>query len=217
MMVHGRLILDFTSARGPMIGLHGVGPARPLGGPGTSGLGAMPVGGVSGTSRRPARPAPDTGANAAPPSSPAAIGELRRLSGLTWDRLAGLFGVDRRSLHFWASGKPMNAGNEERLHRLLGVLRRIDRGSAAANRAALLDADADDELPLDLLARGEYDEAVARLGAGKGRRVVHASPSVAERARRAPRPPEELVEALHDRVHPPSGRLVSATTVGRRK
>ena len=33
-----------------------------------------------------------------------AIGELRRLSGLTWDQLARLFNVSRRSLHFWASG-----------------------------------------------------------------------------------------------------------------
>ena len=37
----------------------------------------------------------------------AAIGELRRLSGLTWDQLARIFSVSRRSLHFWASGKPM--------------------------------------------------------------------------------------------------------------
>ena len=39
--------------------------------------------------------------------SGAAIGELRRLSGLTWDQLARLFNLSRRSLHFWASGKPM--------------------------------------------------------------------------------------------------------------
>ena len=31
-----------------------------------------------------------------------AIAELRCLSGLTWDQLARLFNVSRRSLHFWA-------------------------------------------------------------------------------------------------------------------
>lgn len=163
---------------------------------------------------RPAGPAPEASAAAAPPSPPAAFGELRRLSGLTWDQLAGLFEVDRRSLHFWASGKPMNACEEEKLHGLLGVLRTIDRGSAAANRAALLGEGESGDPPFDLLVRGEYDAVAARLGAGKGRRVVHASPSAAEMARRAPRPPGELVGALQDRIHPASGRLLSATSLG---
>ena len=58
----------------------------------------------------------------------AVIGELRRLSGLTWDQLARLLGVSRRSVHFWASGKPMAQSNEEHLRRLLAVVRKVDRG-----------------------------------------------------------------------------------------
>lgn len=67
-----------------------------------------------------------------------AIAELRRRSGLTWDQLARLFNVSRRALHFWASGKPMTPSNEEHLQRVLSALRKIDRGSASANRSILL-------------------------------------------------------------------------------
>ena len=42
-------------------------------------------------------------------STGTSIMELRRLSGLTTDQLARIFNVDRRSLHFWASGKRLNA------------------------------------------------------------------------------------------------------------
>ena len=68
--------------------------------------------------------------------SAAAIAELRRLCGFTWDQLARLFNVSRRSLHFWASGKAMSPANEEHLQRVLSVLRRIDRGSACERVAS---------------------------------------------------------------------------------
>ena len=36
------------------------------------------------------------------------IFELRRLTGFTWDELALLLSVTRRSLHLWANGGPIN-------------------------------------------------------------------------------------------------------------
>lgn len=140
----------------------------------------------------------------------ASIAELRRLSGLSWDQLAHLFGVSRRSLHFWASGKAMAPSNEEHLQRMLAALRQIDRGSASANRSALLDAQAEGELPLDLLAGGQYQRVVELLGAGLARRLNPPKLSAAATAARAPRPPEELVGALQDRIHPTSGRLAGS-------
>lgn len=139
----------------------------------------------------------------------AAIGELRRRSGLTWDQLARLFGVSRRSLHFWASGKPMAAGNEEHLHRLLDVIRKIDRGSASANRKVLLTAHEDGGLPFDSLVAQDYEQVVLMLGPAMERAR---SPKISDEARaaRAPRPPEELVGAFQDRIHPTSGRLLKA-------
>ena len=149
----------------------------------------------------------------------AAIGELRRLSGFTWDQLARIFNVSRRSLHFWASGKPMAPSNEEHLQRLLSVVRKIDRGSASANRAALLGVREDGSLPFDLLAAGDYERVLSQLGQGKARRAAPPKLSEEARAARAPRPPDELVGALQDRIHPTSGRLraAKAIAVSRRK
>jgi DNA-binding transcriptional regulator YiaG len=143
----------------------------------------------------------------------AAIGELRRLSGLTWDQLARMFSVSRRSLHFWASGKPMAPSNEEHLQRVLAVFRKIDRGAASANRAALLGVREDASIPFDLLVNGDYERALALLAPGDGRRASPPKLSEEARAARAPRPPEELVGALQDRIHPTSGRLLAAKPI----
>jgi len=139
-------------------------------------------------------------------STSSAIMELRRLSGLTWEQLASLFNVARRSLHFWASGKPVNAPNEERLRRVLAVVRKADRGFAAKNRAMLLE-DRDGVVPFDLLARGENETFIELVGTGPGRREVKLAPLSPEALEaRRPQPPEELVGALQDRVHVDVGR-----------
>lgn len=133
----------------------------------------------------------------------AAVHELRRLSGLTWDQLARLFGVDRRSLHHWGSGQPLSRKNEERLHRLLTVIRYIDRGAADLNRQALLQPTANNALPFDLLVQGKDQEVKAILGQGPGRRIIQRKPLSPE-ARAARYPvftPEELVDARHEPVH----------------
>jgi len=152
-------------------------------------------------------------------SAGAAIGELRRLSGLTWEQLARMLGVSRRSLHFWASGKPMTPSHEERLHRVLSLLKRGDRGSAGANRAALFAGGENGVLPFDLVVAEDYTRAWSLLNeAGVARAPTPTSPTTA-REKRTPRPPEELVGALQERVHPASGRLRAAKviTVVRRK
>lgn len=142
-----------------------------------------------------------------------AVSELRRLSGLTWEHLAQLFGVTRRSVHFWASGKPLNAENEAHLLQALDVIRFADRGDAHSNRSALLTVH-DRVSALDLLAQKRFDDARARLGAGPGRRrMVLGELSPEGKAARAPLPPEVLIDALQDRVHPSSGRLLASKPV----
>jgi hypothetical protein len=143
----------------------------------------------------------------------AAIAELRRLTGFTWDQLARLFKVSRHSVHFWASGKPMNHSNEEHLQRLLAVVRKIDRGSASTNRTALLAVHEDGSSPFDLLAAEQYERVVALLGPGEARRIQTPKLSPEAMASRAPPPPEVLVEALQDRIHPASGRLLAVKPV----
>ncbi|MEN8260005.1 MAG: helix-turn-helix transcriptional regulator [Pseudomonadota bacterium] len=143
-----------------------------------------------------------------------AIAELRRRSGLTWDQLARLFGVARRSVHFWASGKAMNAANEERLARMLAVVRYIDRGNAQATRAALMTAMSDGVIPFDLLAKDQFDKVMERLGACPQRSMPVLGPlSAAARATRMPPPPDERVGALHESVHHEVGKSRVARTV----
>lgn len=142
-----------------------------------------------------------------------AVGELRRISGLTWDQLGQLFEVSRRSVHFWASGKAMSAGNLARLMRLLDVVRVCDRGDARSNRAALFQRTAG-KSPFDLLVAQRFDEAQALLGSGRGRPKVASVPLDAESRRaRTPPPPADLVDARHDRVHRDIGRGRAANTV----
>ena len=147
-----------------------------------------------------------------PQTTGSPIMELRRLTGFTWDQLARLFGVARRSLHFWASGKPLNAANEERLGRLLAAIRLIDRGSSSKNRALLL-RDHRGAIPFDLLTEERFDEAVELVGQGPGRRMTprrELSPE-AQEVRRPP-PPEQLVGALQDRAHREVGKARPART-----
>jgi hypothetical protein len=152
-----------------------------------------------------------------PHDTVSAIFELRLLTGLTWDQLARLFRVARRSLHFWASGKALNAANEEQLYRTLAAIRAIDRGGASENRT-LLFQEHQGQIPFDLLAAGRYDELVALVGSGPGRaqrRMAPLSPDA--QAARAPLPPEVLANALQDTVHRGVGRGRATRTVKARR
>lgn len=142
-----------------------------------------------------------------------AISDLRQISGLTWEQLGELFGVSRRSVHFWTSGKPLNAQNEQRLMQILGVIRFADRGDARATRAALFEV-RDGTTAFALLREGLLEEARAILGAGPGRlKPALTELSAAAKAAREPLPPEELVDARHDRVHRETGQSRAARTV----
>jgi len=142
-----------------------------------------------------------------------AIAELRRLSGLSWEQLSTAFATSRRALHFWASGKPMKPANEERLHRVLTTLRRIDRGTSAANRSALLAADETTKRPLDLLAEQRYDEIISQLGLGTGRPAGPNRNLTSLAERRQPPSPETLMAANETATAPTSGHLLGATPI----
>lgn len=147
-----------------------------------------------------------------------ALLELRRLSGLTWAELARLFGVSRRSLHFWASGTRLSAGNEEKLYRLLAVIRKVDRGTAQKNRLVLLTPDDHGDLPLDLLRAGEYQKVARRLAPAVPTKRPSPSPLSPEaRKARAPAPPEVLAGALPGKVHRDTGKARPVLRIRRAK
>jgi transcriptional regulator with XRE-family HTH domain len=131
-----------------------------------------------------------------------AIAELRLLTGFTWDQVARLFSVSRRSVHLWASGEMMSSDNEEHLHRMLGVIGKANRGHAAGNRAALLSSAPDSNLCVfDMLIAGDYEGASRALGvsmdssAATGRQFA---PSSTELSERAPPSPDVLLVARQD-------------------
>lgn len=214
--VNSPLLVESTSAAGAMPALRQVREPVLVGimlvGLGTSSAHTLPEEPLRQTS--PSVDQTTAGASAAPatPTS-TAIAELRRIAGLTWDQLARLFQVSRRSVHFWASGKPMAPTNEEHLQRVLAVVRKIDRGSVGANRTVLLGACQDGSIPFDLLIARDYDRVLTLLGRGKARRASLPKLSQEARAARTPRPPEELVDALQDGIHPTSGRLLTARPI----
>lgn len=138
-------------------------------------------------------------------STAEAILEIRRRSGLTWEELGDLFGVSRRSIHHWASGRSVSARHDRMIRRILVIVRHLDRGNQIGARARLLALDdATVVSTFDLLKQGRFDEAAARLGVvsvPENRRLP-----LSRRAQDARRPqaPTSLLEADQDRPDIPA-------------
>lgn len=147
-----------------------------------------------------------------------AVAELRRLSGLTWEQLADLLQVSRRAVHFWATDKQMHPTNQERVHRMLAAIRRVDRGAPKANRTLLFAAQTDGVIPYDLLRVGEFEAAIERMGDGPGpRREPHSAPSSLAKDSRRPMPPADLLDALQDTIHVEKERVRRTRTIRRKR
>ena len=146
----------------------------------------------------------------------AAVLEIRRLSGLTWEQIGDLFDVSRRSVHHWANGKPPSARHERHIRQTVAGLRRLDAGSQAANHDRLLTVDVTGRSLFDLLAERRFDDVAGLVGisAGAERRRT----ALSEQAREARRPsaPALLLDALQEGVDIPAtnarvARAVKAT------
>ena len=72
--------------------------------------------------------------------SGAAVRKLHDRSGLTWEQIAALFAVSRRSVHHWVAGGVMNGPNAERLRKLTEEISLIP-GEPSAVRLKLLTPD----------------------------------------------------------------------------
>lgn len=92
-----------------------------------------------------------------------ALIEIRRLSEVTWAQLAQLMGVDRRSVHSWATGGRLSSGREERLYKLLAAARENAHGGADATRRALFA-----EMTPDLAASSQQERrSIKAVGISK--------------------------------------------------
>lgn len=147
-------------------------------------------------------------------STQQAVNELRKLSGLTWEQLAILFNVSRRSVHFWASGEPLSSANEEKLNRTLDAVTYISRGSASSNRSLLMGIADDGKSYLELLATGEFGRVKSILGAGNApKQPTLGRLSQAAEMARMPQKPADLVDAIQDSIHREVGKSRAAKSV----
>ena len=151
-----------------------------------------------------------------PESTGEAVLEIRRRSGLTWEELGDLFNVTRRSVHHWASGKPVSAMHERMIRRVLAAIRRLDQGSISTGsvhrrrlcfwtRVQLLAVD--DTLgasALKLLKEGRFDEAIARVEGVQAPEYRHIPLSRMAQNTRRPPTPALLLEADQDRPDVPA-------------
>ena len=138
-------------------------------------------------------------------STAEAILEIRRRSGLTWEEMGDLFDVSRRSIHHWASGKPVSTRRERALRQALAAIRRLDRGDQAGTRARLLAVDHSTGLSaLDMMREGRFDEITARTEGARAPDPLRIPLSRKARKTRRPPPPPFLLEAEQDRPDVPA-------------
>ena len=141
------------------------------------------------------------------------VSDVRRISGLTWNELGNLFHVSRRSVHFWVSGKPMKQKNYKFLMKLWDFVRTVDRGSARENRKAIFQT-IENKTPFELMSKGKFPEAQKLLGPGPGRKEMPTpTPENQTMPQRPPIPPDQLVDAMGDRIHFTHGKGRPARTL----
>lgn len=129
------------------------------------------------------------------------ISELRRLSGLTWEQVAALFGVSRRAVHHWASGKPMAADHQAHLQRIVGHLRNLHVGRAQPAPSAMFSPiGPKGEAIFDLLAKRDYQRLVELTGGPDSGAPYRSQVEVAPE--RAPTlQPGQLVSFIEDEIN----------------
>ena len=146
-------------------------------------------------------------------SGAAKICELRRMSGLTWPQLGDLFGVSRRVIHLWASGRPLPDEHTGKLDRLVNLFAGVARSNNTGRRGI------PDNI-CGLLAQDRYEEARIALDALANIRPLRPPLSrLSDAAREARRPPgpANLVGAIGDRVDAEDGPRRAARVRRREK
>ena len=133
-------------------------------------------------------------------STAAAIMEIRRRSGLTWEELGDLFEVSRRSVHHWANGKRVSSRHDQSIRRMLAAIRHLDKGEQHRTRALLLTVDqATGISTFDLLRDGGFDEAMRLVDSAPAAEIPREPLSNAAWEARRPPAPTLLLEAEQDR------------------
>ena len=100
-------------------------------------------------------------------STASSVVQLRIDSGLTWDQLGRLFGVSRRAVHMWASGKRMNSRNIELLSELRRMIAAAPGSTSDERRSWLFSASEHGITPIEqFMSRHRRSDGVNSLSAG---------------------------------------------------
>lgn len=161
---------------------------------------------------------------AAPPerTSPTAdaVLDIRRRTGLTWQQLARVFDVDRRSLHFWAKGSRPSAAHAERLELVRAILRQVDAGDPEHTRQRLFTSVRSQGSILELLEQKKDREALESVrwilqGPQRTSRRDRRPPALPEQERDARRvfSPLELLETIRESEEQTRSRLIGVSNV----
>ena len=94
-----------------------------------------------------------------------AIHEVRRLTGLTWDEIADLFQVTRRSAHYWANGGALSTEHALQLAAVQKIIKRVRPRPSKELRLVLLARTASGERLLELLRSGNEEPIVRAIDA----------------------------------------------------
>lgn len=91
------------------------------------------------------------------------LAEIRATTGLTFEEIAPLMGVSRRSVQLWRAGEPISARKEVRLRNLVECLRDLAKHDPGKARQMLFDRTVDGLRPYDVLSEGQFDIAFSML------------------------------------------------------
>jgi len=75
---------------------------------------------------------------AALPELAKSVRSLHKRSGLTWDELAQVFGVSRRTLYNWSTGGKVSASHAQAISSVIRAVYQVDTGSPELTRSKLL-------------------------------------------------------------------------------
>ncbi|MEM9571550.1 MAG: hypothetical protein AAF996_08790 [Pseudomonadota bacterium] len=97
------------------------------------------------------------------------VNEIRRLTGLSWNQLAYLLEVDRRSIYNWLQGGIVRDRNADRIAKLLSSIRYIDEGSIEENQEKLFHVYAGDLSIYELIHQARFDDRhmISQFGTGR--------------------------------------------------
>lgn len=132
-------------------------------------------------------------------STSRSIMAIRRISNLTWDEVAKLFRVSRRTVHLWANGRHPSSDQERKIGRILGVLSSYQGLSPSSLREQLMASAKPGVLFFDLLCNNEFDtfRSLFPVVGGMTARTLPSQPIEARNY--FPPSPVSMLDAVQDR------------------